>query len=278
MQTDPVFTERAGFDSYDPYSYVASNPVNFTDPTGESWLSQRAKGLGGKKFWKGVKNVAGAAVAIGVAVGAGMAASALGAGLLASVGVGLLAWPAIGVGYGLLTNSKEFLRKPLRSIIGYGLGGMDYSASFVLNPIMGNPAPIVTHYPGGAVISNSAYANVIGGSRSSGAVAHMRSGALRQVLLHERGHNKTASFSEQDIWGGYQNDELDADLKAGTLNYWDTMFLMGAILLAHGRPDLLDGLMLYNAMINPDRVLETIILRKVLLQHLAPQYQPTVPY
>jgi len=37
MQTDPVFAERAGFDSYDPYSYVASNPVNFTDPTGESW-------------------------------------------------------------------------------------------------------------------------------------------------------------------------------------------------------------------------------------------------
>ena len=37
MQTDPVFAERRGFDSYDPYSYVASNPVNFTDPTGERW-------------------------------------------------------------------------------------------------------------------------------------------------------------------------------------------------------------------------------------------------
>ena len=42
MQTDPVFSERRGFDSYDPYSYVASNPVNFTDPTGASWVSTAA--------------------------------------------------------------------------------------------------------------------------------------------------------------------------------------------------------------------------------------------
>ena len=44
MQTDPVFTERSGYDSYDPYSYVASNPVNFTDPTGERSCFAKAVG------------------------------------------------------------------------------------------------------------------------------------------------------------------------------------------------------------------------------------------
>ena len=46
MQTDPVFAERAGFDSYDPYSYVHSNPVNFTDPTGA--ISLKLGSLGDK--------------------------------------------------------------------------------------------------------------------------------------------------------------------------------------------------------------------------------------
>jgi len=40
LQPDPVHNETAGIDSYDRYSYVSGNPVNFTDPTGESAVSQ----------------------------------------------------------------------------------------------------------------------------------------------------------------------------------------------------------------------------------------------
>ena len=65
MQTDPVFAERAGFDAYDPYSYVASNPVNFTDPTGKKWtwdaLSKPMRiigtNIGNSNIGKGMKTI-----------------------------------------------------------------------------------------------------------------------------------------------------------------------------------------------------------------------------
>lgn len=36
LQPDPVHSEHVGYDNYDRYQYVHSNPVNFTDPTGET--------------------------------------------------------------------------------------------------------------------------------------------------------------------------------------------------------------------------------------------------
>jgi RHS repeat-associated protein len=40
MQPDPVFTERAGYDSYDPYQYVYNDPVNWSDPSGKVTVKQ----------------------------------------------------------------------------------------------------------------------------------------------------------------------------------------------------------------------------------------------
>jgi len=240
-------------------------------------VSQRAKGLGGPKFWKGVKNVAGAAVAIGVAVGAGMAASALGAGLLASVGVGLLAWPAIGVGYGLLTNSKEFWNRPFHAIGSYALGGLDFGLSMILNPLQGKDQPFVKHYPGGAVIHNSFIANNIVGSFSLGGAAFLESGESRQVMLHERGHNRTQTFVGRDIWGGFKQREFDADLKAGTMNYLLDNLMIYGFLLRDSNPQLLDAMLLYNATINPKQALFIMLIIRPVLFANHPAYTPDVP-
>ena len=50
LQPDPVHSEHVGYDNYDRYQYVHSNPVNFTDPTGETALVTAM--LGGLK-WAG---------------------------------------------------------------------------------------------------------------------------------------------------------------------------------------------------------------------------------
>jgi len=80
MQTDPVFYEIPGFDSYDSYSYVMSNPTNFMDPTGEKMCAPN---------W-----VSAGAVTTGIVVAAGM--PTLGGAFLAfSAGMAVAA--AVGV-------------------------------------------------------------------------------------------------------------------------------------------------------------------------------------
>jgi len=130
MQTDPVFTERAGYDSYDPYSYVASNPVNFTDPSGASWLSQRAKGIGGPKFWKEAKKAA--TYAAGAALLYMMPYSALAAVAITGVIGAVAGATAVGAAsylYGGLkksrTNQLDWNDQQARN---YGKQGMETGA------------------------------------------------------------------------------------------------------------------------------------------------------
>ena len=50
LQADPVFTARAGYDSYDPYQYVNDDPVNQVDPSGKSWLSAYSNSVQSKNL------------------------------------------------------------------------------------------------------------------------------------------------------------------------------------------------------------------------------------
>ena len=74
MQNDPVFTDRVGYDSYDTYQYVNENPVNFVDPSGESWLSNATKG-------KWVSNLAQTLMFGAPTTALGLAATGLNVGL-----------------------------------------------------------------------------------------------------------------------------------------------------------------------------------------------------
>jgi len=112
LQPDPVHTERAGFDNWDRYQYANNNPVNFTDPTGESWLSSRFKGNWAQRmtfvsskrwasFGRGLGTALGVMAAFPIAAtGLAVAGGALGAGAFAastaSAGVALAGAGALG--------------------------------------------------------------------------------------------------------------------------------------------------------------------------------------
>jgi len=214
MQTDPVFAERRGFDSYDPYSYVASNPINFTDPSGASWLSQAAKGLGGKKFWGGVRNV-----------------------IQGVVGLSMLSIsPLIGIGYGLLNNPKAFLAKPLRAIGSYAQLGLDFSLGSFLNPLQGIPQPTIKHVPGGEIQRNSFIQNNFDEDPAStfGFVANFKTGEDDfSTIQHEKAHirqswtNWNKSKRPWPFSKMKKGDEVEADLMAGRIGYKETfMYLL----------------------------------------------------
>ena len=138
IQTDPKFTELAGFDSYDPYSYVASNPVNFIDPTGESWLSEAVN-----RNKKALTAIAGAVAIFGAGpfaalmgqlgpLAAGVGNIVVGAVGAAAIGVGFLGAAAIGTAsywYGGLKNSRtNKLDWNDQEAINYGEQGMKLGA------------------------------------------------------------------------------------------------------------------------------------------------------
>ena len=254
MQSDPVFTDRTGFDSYDTYQFVNENPVNFVDPSGESWLSNATKGYGkglqratfiskrrAETFTKGLGNV-----------------------VQGGIGLSLLpVSPLVGLGYGLFTNPSEFINHPAHAL-SYALGGLDYSLSLTLNPIRGVDDPTVRHYKGGAVMTNSFFADKIEGtSFSLGGFAHLKSSATRQTNMHERGHNRTASFDNffggtRSVWD-FEHNERQADLKAGTANYY-TMRLFYYLTLHKNNPDLYQAIKMYNNYLNPNQIVDWYIM------------------
>ncbi len=160
------------------------------------------------------------------------------------------AWLIAGIGYGLLTNLGEFIRRPLHAIGSYALGGLDFSLSMIANPLQGKDAPFVKHYPGGAVIQNSYIANNIVGSYSLAGVAYLESGDSRQAILHERGHNRTTHFDVWNILPGFKKREFDADMKAGTANYDQPKFLI-YLFLSQSNPTLYEAIRNYNIYMNP---------------------------
>jgi RHS repeat-associated protein len=110
LQPDPVHTERAGFDNWDRYQYANNNPVNFTDPTGESWLSSRFKGNWAQRmtfvsskrwasFGRGLGTALGVMAAFPIAA-TGLAVAGIGAGAagLASAGAGIAGATALTLG------------------------------------------------------------------------------------------------------------------------------------------------------------------------------------
>jgi len=297
LSTDPVLTERIGYDSYDPYNYVYGNPVNFTDPTGgitsfNKMVSAGIRNLLRSGNWKNIpkaysnfiygkdhncKSVSmcgirhagpglgkGLAAPIALAAGIGVGAAALGAG---SLGM------SFGIPYGLLSNSQEFIRRPIHAIGSYLLAGFDVGISTVLNPLLSRKGPIVKHYPGGAVISNSFIAdNIENNSFSIGGAAFLESGAPRQVMLHERGHNRTSIFKNWDLFGSYSINDWDADTKAYTMNYDATKFLFG-LMMYKNNPGMYEQMLLYNLAINPDQKYRFFVM-EFMLQYSNRSYVP----
>ena len=195
MQTDPVFAERAGFDSYDPYSYVASNPVNFTDPTGESWLSQRAKGIGGPKFWKDFKQALPVIAYVGFTLTlfaiAGGPAALLGALQYAGIGaaIGLAGGGALGYAFGGLKKSrlnklnwnderaKEYAKKgaEVGAVAGFGAGmGFYYASEMAIGVAFG-----------WQVFAGASYSATVLGAAYNASLSDVFDG-LKQIRYNER--------------------------------------------------------------------------------------------
>ncbi|RHX83629.1 hypothetical protein [Leptospira stimsonii] len=157
--------------------------------------------------------------------------------LLEPVGAGafgaltLLASPILGVTYELATNPKAFFHKPLEAIRDYAGLGLDYSASLVMNPILGDPSPSVKVVDGGAVLENSFYENNFtesGEAASTGSTAvHLKTGAGPRTQVHELVHVNQFFRSTK----GGKFDEYEAELKSGTDSYttWTLLFYFSYI-------------------------------------------------
>ncbi|RHX83406.1 hypothetical protein, partial [Leptospira stimsonii] len=185
----------------------------------------------------------------------------------------LLASPILGVAYGLATNPKAFFHKPLQAIGTYALAGVDYSASLIMNPILGDPLPTVKNMDGATVIGNSFTANHLSDSSTaastSGTIVSMRTGASKATLYHELGHvdqfyHAGGFRSEYLLTGGgrdVNSNEMDADFRAGTMGY-----AQAQIILAFVNPQLyklIYNLNLYNQTAKTHT--EAIFLRNLFL-------------
>ncbi len=144
LQPDPVHTERAGFDNWDRYQYANNNPVNFTDPTGESWLSSRFKGNWAQRmtfvsskrwasFGRGLGTALGVMAAFPIAAtGLAVGGGALGAGAFAastaSAGVALAGAGALGAA-GIGSAAMGVIGATGLAVTGAALGAGAFGAS-----------------------------------------------------------------------------------------------------------------------------------------------------
>jgi len=222
MQTDPKFTERAGFDSYDPYSYVASNPVNFRDPTGERWT------------WD--------ALAKPVRIALQNANNTL-----QRIAKGKKyndRNDAFSVGTRKIGEAGTFLRKIGQHptyFIGALIGAIDYTLSFI-----GGRNPSIIYKNGSFGIKNSFFAS--DGSFSYLGVAYIEKGDSKETIRHEFGHN-TQYFNKgsglNDLWEGCGLAcEIEADFYAGTTNYESTLLVLSKFL----NRQQMDNVLIWNAL------------------------------
>ncbi|EHQ05052.1 RHS repeat-associated core domain-containing protein [Leptonema illini] len=206
LQPDPVHTERAGFDNWDRYQYANNNPVNFTDPTGESWLSSRFKGNWAQRmtfvsskrwasFGRGLGTALGVMAAFPIAAtGLAVGGGALGAGAFAastaSAGVALAGAGALGAA-GIGSAAMGVIGATGLAVTGAALGAGAFGASMASAGIalagagaagLGTAALAITGATGLAVAGAALGAGAFAASMASAGVALGAAGALGTVM------------------------------------------------------------------------------------------------
>ncbi|MBM9499017.1 RHS repeat-associated core domain-containing protein [Leptospira sp. 201903071] len=268
-QADSVFDTTRPM-AMDLYMYTEGNPVRYRDPSGNSILSDALSknGMGMLNFSIGASDTLKNAFFVSKKRWSdfGTGIKNVGAGVGGMLMLPLS--PVLGVAYGLATNPKAFFHKPLEAMTSYAILGFDYSASLIMNPILGSPLPNIKRVGNGTIIENSYLesredSGVAATTR--GPVVHMREGSGGLTEIHELRHVQQFYEHETTWQDEFLFDEFEAELFSGTNSYgtWSILFGNGSGALRPEVYGLVLDLNVLNNMNNKSRLITSLYMRDV---------------
>jgi len=216
MQTDPVHTDRAGYDGYDRYQYVNDDPVNNVDPTGKSWLSNQMYGGGGNKYLRMFNQASGHLMKAGNYKNVGNTVSRITRGTKYNDSHNIFDMAGRKIGEAgtfarhMFSNSDNF-----QSVF---LGAYDVLATSIHNKKLAT----VSYHNGGFAVHDSVMAKWHGVSYTGGMVAHLHErnfeGGTKATMKHEFGHIHQ-NVQGGGLWDYGSSFEWDNDVRSGTMRY-----------------------------------------------------------